>query len=132
MTSSVREMSPVVPRELDTQDVESAKPVKPSKELSQREVLRKILPAAAGSFVEWYDFGIYSYIGSYVTANFFEEMGGSIATWAGFGVTFLFRPLGGVVIGWLADTFGRKRAMQITIATMLITSVLQGVLPSFI
>jgi len=126
--------SPVAAREICVQDIESAKSVGKSREeqLTTLDVFRRILPAAAGSFVEWYDFGIYSYIGTYVTANFFEPMGGSVATWAGFGVTFLFRPLGGFVVGHLADTFGRKRAMQITIAMMLVTSVLQGILPSFV
>lgn len=131
-------MSPVAAREVDIEapermeDNEKNEQKAKTAELSTRDTFMIILPAAAGSFVEWYDFGIYSYISSYITANFFDELGGSIGTWAGFGVTFLFRPLGGVVFGFLADTLGRKRAMQITIATMLATSVLQGVLPSFV
>jgi len=125
-------MSPVAAREVHIEDPEKNVQKVQTVELSTRDTLLTILPAAAGSFVEWYDFGIYSYIGSYITANFFGELGGTIGTWAGFAVTFLFRPLGGAVFGYLADTFGRKRAMQITISTMLATSVLQGVLPSFI
>lgn len=104
---------------------------KPTKDLKQREVLLKILPAAGGSFIEWYEFAIYSYLASYMTGNFFEGHGGSLGTWAGFAVTFAFRPLGGAVFGWLADTFGRKPAMQLTIAIMLATTVTQGLLPTF-
>jgi len=130
-------MSPVAAREVDIEDPEeriedTEKNEQKAKTLSTQDTIMMILPAAAGSFIEWYDFAIYSYISPYITANFFEELGGSVGTWAGFGITFLFRPLGGLVFGYLADTLGRKCAMQITIATMLATSVLQGVLPSFV
>merc|ERR1711963_69312 len=92
-----------------------------------------ILPAAAGSFVEWYDFAIYSYISSYVTANFFADgRGGSISTWAGFAITIFFRPFGGLLFGILSDRLGRKLAMQVTIALMLASTVAQGCLPSFL
>mmetsp|Transcript_14829 Transcript_14829/g.36862 ORF Transcript_14829/g.36862 Transcript_14829/m.36862 type:complete len:484 (-) Transcript_14829:196-1647(-) len=96
------------------------------------DVLRKILPAAGGSFIEWYEFAIYSYLSSYITDNFFADgRGGSVGTWAGFAITFAFRPLGGAFFGFLADKFGRKPAMQLTILLMLVTTVLQGCLPSF-
>mmetsp|Transcript_56336 Transcript_56336/g.142493 ORF Transcript_56336/g.142493 Transcript_56336/m.142493 type:complete len:484 (+) Transcript_56336:55-1506(+) len=96
------------------------------------DVLRKILPAAGGSFIEWYEFAIYSYLSSYITDNFFADgRGGSVGTWAGFAITFAFRPLGGAFFGFLADRFGRKPAMQLTILLMLVTTVLQGCLPSF-
>jgi len=92
----------------------------------------KILPAAGGSFIEWYEFAIYSYVSNYITANFFADgRGGSLGTWAGFAVTFAFRPLGGAFFGVLADKLGRKIAMQLTIALMLATTVAQGCLPSF-
>jgi len=96
------------------------------------DTLRKILPAAGGSFIEWYEFAIYSYLSSYITENFFAGgRGGSVGTWAGFAITFAFRPVGGAFFGFLADKFCRKPAMQLTILLMLVTTVLQGCLPSF-
>lgn len=112
-------------------DVSAVSTEKTTKDIKQREVLLRILPAAGGSFIEWYEFAIYSYLASYITGNFFEGHGGSLGTWAGFAVTFAFRPLGGAVFGFLADTFGRKPAMQLTIAIMLATTVAQGCLPTF-
>jgi len=100
--------------------------------LTTYQVLKKILPAAGGSFIEWYEFAMYSYLSSYITANFFADgRGGSLATWAGFAITFAVRPLGGAVFGHLADRHGRKPVMQLTIAAMLFSTVLQGCLPSF-
>jgi len=100
--------------------------------LGTREVLRKILPAAAGSFIEFYEFAIFSYMSADITGNFFANgHGGSLGTWAGFAVTLAVRPLGGFFFGGLADRFGRKPAMQLTILIMLVTTILQGVLPTF-
>merc|ERR1719396_308327 len=91
-----------------------------------------ILPAAAGSFIEFYEFAIFSYMDADITGNFFADgHGGSLGTWASFAMSLAFRPLGGVCFGWLADRFGRKPAMQMTILVMLVTTVLQGVLPTF-
>merc|ERR1712232_110263 len=90
-----------------------------------------VLPAAAGSFVEWYEFGIYGFLTPYITRNFFAGRGGSLGTWAGFAITFLFRPLGGTFFGWIADRLGRKPAMKLTIVIMLVSTILQGCLPTF-
>jgi len=99
---------------------------------SSKGVLRMILPAAAGSFIEFYEFAIFSYMDADITGNFFADgHGGSLGTWASFAMSLAFRPLGGAFFGWLADRFGRKPAMQLTILVMLTTTVLQGVLPTF-
>lgn len=108
-------------------DVKLEKP-----EASLKPLIIKILPAAGGSFIEWYEFAVYGYLSANITGNFFADgRGGNIATWAGFALTFFFRPLGGAFFGWLADRFGRKPAMQLTIGLMLISTVGQGALPSF-
>jgi MHS family proline/betaine transporter-like MFS transporter len=95
------------------------------------ELLLKVLPAAGGSFIEWYEFAVYGFLEAYISSNFFEGHGGSLSTWAGFAMTFLFRPLGGGLFGYLADTVGRKLALQWTIMLMLISTIGQGCLPTF-
>jgi len=94
-------------------------------------VLWRILPAAAGSFIEWYEFAIFGYLSIYIAGNFFPGSTGAYGTWAAFAITFLFRPIGGAVFGWMADQLGRKPAMQLTIMCMLVTTILQGCLPTF-
>jgi len=117
-TASAREVSVKSPR-------------KPNSEQTLKELLLKVLPAAGGSFIEWYEFAVYGFLEANITGNFFEGHGGSISTWAGFAITFLFRPLGGCFFGYLADTIGRKLALQWTIMLMLVSTIGQGCLPTF-
>merc|ERR1719159_2077600 len=100
-------------------------------EVTVNELLLKVLPAAGGSFIEWYEFAVYGFLEAYISSNFFEGHGGSVSTWAGFAMTFLFRPLGGGLFGYLADTVGRKLALQWTIMLMLVSTIGQGCLPTF-
>ena len=48
-----------------------------------------------------------------------------------FGAAFVMRPLGGLFFGWIGDTVGRKRALEISIALMLFPSFLIGCLPTY-
>ena len=60
--------------------------------------------------------------------NFFR--GSALATWLGFTATFAARPLGGMFLGLLSDTLGRKLAVVITGSGMLLATVGQGLLPT--
>ena len=48
-----------------------------------------------------------------------------------FGAAFLMRPLGGIVMGRIGDTVGRKKALEVSIALMLLPSFFIGCLPSY-
>lgn len=101
--------------------------------LSNWAILKKIWPAAAGSLMEWYEYAVFGYLSTQIAANFYADLPNEfsqIATWASYGVTFLFRPLGGLFFGYLADKRGRKFAMQFTIVLMLVATVGQGCLPT--
>lgn len=54
-----------------------------------------------------------------------------LATLAVFAVGFLFRPLGGIIFGAMADRQGRKAVLIITMLTMATASVLIGLLPTY-
>ncbi|CAE7452433.1 proP [Symbiodinium natans] len=60
--------------------------------------------------------------------NFFR--GSALATWLGFTATFAARPLGGMFLGILSDTFGRKMAVIVSVIGMLAATVGQGLLPT--
>mmetsp|Transcript_37849 Transcript_37849/g.102449 ORF Transcript_37849/g.102449 Transcript_37849/m.102449 type:complete len:154 (-) Transcript_37849:1316-1777(-) len=82
-----------------------------------------------GNTIEWYEFAVYGYMEDKLQNNFFR--GSAIATWLGFAVTFLARPLGGLILGYLGDTFGRRRAVNISIVAMLVGTCGQGMLPTY-
>jgi hypothetical protein len=82
---------------------------------------RAVVATALGNAMEWFDFGIYSYLAVTIGKVFFPELTGSlqlIYAFATFAVAFLVRPLGGVIFGMLGDRWGRKRVLAITLILM--------------
>jgi MHS family proline/betaine transporter-like MFS transporter len=95
---------------------------------------RAIWAAAIGNLLEWYDFGVYAYLASLIAAKFFpgsDPTASLLASFAAFGVGFLARPLGGIVIGRLGDAKGRKTALVLTIFLMAFGTVGLGLLPTY-
>ncbi|MEW2614388.1 glycine betaine/L-proline transporter ProP [Streptomyces sp. NPDC047880] len=96
-------------------------------------VKRATKAAALGNAMEWYDFGIYSYLASTIGRVFFPsgsdtaQLLGSFATFA---VAFLVRPLGGMVFGPLGDKLGRKRILSLTMIMMAVGTFAIGLVPS--
>lgn len=84
---------------------------------------RAIAAAAVGNAFEWYDFTIYVLFAPYIARAFFP--GGSstaelVKAFLVFGVGFIARPLGAVLIGHYADTAGRKAALTLTFGIMAV------------
>jgi MHS family proline/betaine transporter-like MFS transporter len=93
-----------------------------------------VAAAVAGNVLEWYDFAVYGYFAAVIAKNFFpaeNEVTSLLATFAAFGVGFVMRPLGGIIIGRLGDTKGRKIALMLTIFLMAGGTVLIGFIPSY-
>lgn len=87
-----------------------------------------------GTSLEWYDYFLYGSAAALVfPALFFEGMGPAVATLvslASFGVSFLFRPVGGFIFGHLGDKLGRKTTLITTLLLMGGASFLIGCLPT--
>ena len=93
---------------------------------------RSVAAAAIGNVLEWYDFAIYAYAAGAIGNKFFPDANQTtslLAAFAAFGVGFLVRPIGGIVIGRLGDLRGRKSALMVTIGLMAAGTVGIGVLP---
>lgn len=78
-------------------------------------VKRATKAAALGNAMEWYDFGIYSYLAVTIGKVFFpsgNDTAQLLSSFATFAVAFLVRPLGGMVFGPLGDKVGRKRILS--------------------
>ena len=73
-------------------------PSRPSRSERTRTIRRAIGASAMGNMTEWFDYGVYAYAATYITDVFFPHTG-VIATLLVFAVSFVFRPLGGMVSG---------------------------------
>jgi MFS transporter, MHS family, citrate/tricarballylate:H+ symporter len=83
--------------------------------------LRKVAAVGVGNALEFYDFITFSFFAIQIGHSFFPESEtshGLLYSLASFGVGFLTRPLGGVVIGIYGDRVGRKPAMLLSLALM--------------
>jgi MHS family proline/betaine transporter-like MFS transporter len=95
---------------------------------------RAIVSSVIGNGLEWFDFGIYGVFAVIIARLFFPvvDPGTSLlyAT-ASFGVAFVVRPLGGIVLGIYADRAGRKAALTLIILLMATGTGLIGVIPTY-
>lgn len=100
----------------------------------RHETRKAVFAAAIGNVLEWYDFGVYVFFAATIGRTFFPGGDSStklLASFGVFGVGFLMRPLGGIIIGRFGDTRGRKAALTLTIMTMALGTVMVGVLPGY-
>ena len=95
---------------------------------------RAVTAAVIGNVLEWYDFAVYGYVAAIIGKNFFpgtDETTELLKAFLTFGLGFVARPIGGIVIGRMGDTHGRKAALLLTIFLMAAGTVLIGVLPTY-
>jgi len=88
----------------------------------------------AGNVMEWYDFAIFGFFGDIISEVFFPKQAGHAAlveSFAVFGGAFLMRPVGGIMLGYIGDVYGRKKSLEISIFLMAIPTFLMGLLPSY-
>jgi len=93
-----------------------------------------VAAAAIGNVLEWYDFAVYSFLAAIIGRNFFPSGDPSaelLYSFAVFGMGFLARPLGAILIGRLGDLKGRKTALLLTIFMMASGTVLMGLAPTY-
>lgn len=93
---------------------------------------RPIVTAAIGNVLEWYDYAIFGYLVTVLGKVFYpDESVQLLATFATFGVGFVMRPLGGLVLGHIGDVKGRRVALIITVTGMGAATFLIGLIPSY-
>ncbi|WP_432486721.1 MFS transporter [Kineococcus sp. SYSU DK018] len=93
-----------------------------------------VAAATIGNAMEWFDMAIYAMFAGVIARQFFASSDPAlalVATWATFGVSFLIRPLGAVVLGSYADRRGRKAALVLTIRLMVVGTAMIAVLPTY-
>lgn len=109
-------------------------PAQVSAHVSRKTLHRAIAAAAIGNCMEWFDFGVYSYVAAIIGKVFFPAESiqkGLLYSFAVFAIAFLSRPLGGLFFGPLGDRIGRQRVLAATILLMAGSTFVVGVLPGY-
>ena len=86
-----------------------------------------------GALAEYYDFGLYGTASAVIFPTVFFGGGdnptlANVASLASFGVAYLARPLGAIVLGHLGDTWGRKKTLLLTLGLMGFATLVIGFL----
>ena len=94
---------------------------------------RAVLATVIGNALEWYDFIIYGFFALAISSHFF---GGSpdetlLATYATFALSFIVRPIGGILLGMLGDRVGRRFTMLLIMASMTMSMLLMVATPTY-
>ncbi|MDM0068193.1 MFS transporter [Variovorax sp. J31P207] len=95
---------------------------------------KTIVATTIGNALEFFDFTVYGFMALLIGKLFFPTStayGQLLLTAATFGVGFIMRPLGGIVIGAYADRAGRKKAMTLTIFLMALGCALIALAPTY-
>lgn len=103
--------------------------------VNPRTAKKTVFATGIGNAMEWFDFGLYSYLAVILGQNFFSSVENdqlkTIFTFATFAIAFLLRPVGGIIFGIIGDKFGRKVVLTTTIIMMAFSTLLIGLLPTY-
>ncbi len=95
---------------------------------------RSVFAVILGNAVEFFDFGVYATFAVMIGHTFFPSDSAFVSLMlsvTAFGVGFIVRPLGAVLIGAYADRVGRKPAMLLTLVMMAVGTGSIAILPSY-
>jgi MHS family proline/betaine transporter-like MFS transporter len=93
-----------------------------------------IIAATIGNVLEWFDFLVYGFFAVTIAEVFFPADDPTVSllvTFGTFGLAYLVRPLGAVVVGSYSDRAGRKAGLTLSIGLMLIGTALMVVTPGY-
>jgi MFS family permease len=95
---------------------------------------RAVAAAVIGNALEWYDFTVFGFMTVVIARLFFpsdSDYSSILLTTATFGVAFVMRPVGGIVLGLYADRAGRKAALTLVIGLMTLGIFLLAIAPPY-
>lgn len=95
---------------------------------------KAIFAGALGNGVEWFENTAYASLAVIIAANFFDQTNATTAllsTFAVFAIAFVFRPIGGLIFGWIGDRYGRRMSLSLSVMMMGIMTALIGMLPTY-
>ena len=99
-----------------------------------RRRVSAIFIGSAGNLVEWYDFYTYAAFALYFASSFFpgddvvvQQLNAALL----FALGFIVRPIGGWLFGHVADRYGRRQALMLSVFVMCFGSLMIAVTPTY-
>lgn len=115
-------------------DIAASAKVAPLDAADMRRRLKAIFIGSVGNLVEWYDFYAYAAFALYFAHLFFpgdnvvvQQLNAALL----FAFGFIVRPLGGMLFGHLADQYGRRTALTLSVLLMCFGSLMIAVTPTY-
>ena len=99
-----------------------------------KNVTKLVVATSLGNALEWFDISVYAYFAVYLSKAFFPTSDSTtslLLTFGTFALTFLARPIGGVLLGTYADRYGRKASLLLSIAMMTCGTLAVACMPTF-
>jgi metabolite-proton symporter len=101
---------------------------------TRAEKIRTVIRVSSGNFLEMYDFFLFGYYAKIIGDTFFpkgDEFLSLMSALLTFGVGFLMRPLGAIVLGAYIDQHGRRAGLLLTLTLMAVGVALIAFVPGY-
>ena len=95
---------------------------------------RVVIAATIGNVLEWFDFLVYGFFAVTIAEVFFPTGNKTVSlliTFGAFGLAYVMRPLGAIIVGSYTDRHGRKAGLTLSIGLMMIGTILMLVTPGY-
>jgi MHS family proline/betaine transporter-like MFS transporter len=99
-----------------------------------KNITKLVVATSLGNALEWFDISVYAYFAVYLSKAFFptsDPTTSLLLTFGTFALTFLARPVGGVLLGTYADRYGRKASLLLSILMMTFGTLAVACMPTF-
>jgi len=102
--------------------------------IGKKSFARQVVATSVGNALEWFDIAIYGYFAVYIAKAFFptnDTTTSLLLTFGTFGLSYLARPIGGLVLGAYADRCGRKASLMVSIVMMTFATLAVALMPAY-
>src|ERR1700742_1990901 len=99
-----------------------------------KNITRLVVATSLGNALEWFDISVYAYFAVYLSKAFFpaaDPTTSLLLTFGTFALTFLARPVGGLMLGPYAARHGRKASLLLSITMMTCGTLALAFMPTF-
>ena len=103
-------------------------------DVTRWQQIKPVIQVASGNFLEMYDFFVFAYYASAIGRAFFpsdDPFASLMLSLATFGVGFLMRPLGALVLGAYIDRHGRRAGLLLTLGLMSLGTLSVALTPGY-